>query len=156
AGSPFTFSGENSNVPFVSPDGKLLFVSNQFTNNFEGSVTVLNIAANGSLTQVPGSPFPNSGGLEPSGIATDAAGRFLFAANFNGSISVYNVAGGGSLTPAPGSPFATGRGFGLLSLAVFPGKSCSGPTLNTCMRDNTTGDVFAFDSISGAYRYTRC
>jgi hypothetical protein len=50
-----------------------------------------------------------------------------------------------------GSPFSTGAGgLGFESLAVFTG------TFDICMRDNTTGDVFTFNSKTGAYQYTRC
>jgi 6-phosphogluconolactonase len=160
-GSPFIFGGSNSNVPFLSPDGRFLFVSNQDgpgINNFSGpgTITVLNVAANGSLTQVAGSPFANSGGQNPSGIGTDAAGKFLFATNFNNTISAFAVASNGVLSPAPGSPFATAQPFGgLLSLTVFPGKTCLS-AFDTCLKDNITGDVFAFNSATGAYQYTRC
>jgi len=115
---------------------------------------VLNVAANGTLTQVPGSPFNNPGGDAPAGMGTDAAGKFLFAANFNDTITAYSIASNGVLTQIPGSPFATNAG-GLLSLTVYPGKSCV-PLFDTCLKDNNTGDVFAFNSSTGAYQYTRC
>jgi 6-phosphogluconolactonase (cycloisomerase 2 family) len=154
AGSPFVFSGSGSNVPFLSPNGKLLFVSNQLGGGGIGSFTVLNVAANGSLSEVPGSPFPNPGGFGPSIIETDSTGRFLFAGNDFHSVSVFSIGSGGTLTPAPGSPFGTGINSGLGSLAVFPGKAC--PTFDTCMRDDTTGNVFSFSSTTGAYQFTRC
>jgi hypothetical protein len=153
-GSPFSFGGTNSNVGLLSPGGKFLFVSNQFTSGNVGSVTVLNVASNGTLTQVPGSPFANPGGSLPSGMGTDAMGKFLFAANFNNSITAFSVANNGVLSVVPGSPFHTGGSGGLLSLTVYPGKSCS--AFDTCLRDNNTGDVFAFSSSTGAYQYTRC
>jgi 6-phosphogluconolactonase (cycloisomerase 2 family) len=153
-GSPFTFGGQNSNIPFLSPNGRFLFVSNQYTSGFAGSITVLNVAANGSLTQVPGSPFANPGGSFPSGMATDASGKFLFAANDNPAISVFSIATNGVLSPVPGSPFFTGGSGDLSSVAVYPGKSCS--AFDTCLRDNNTGDVFTFSSSTGAYQYTRC
>jgi 6-phosphogluconolactonase len=154
AGSPFTFGGLNSNVPLLSPNGKFLFVSNQFSNGLTGSMTVLNVAANGALTQVAGSPFANPGGFFPSGIGTDAAGKFLFAANDNNTITAFSIASNGILGPVPGSPFVTSPFGNLLSLTVYPGKSCI--SFDTCLKDNNTGDVFAFNSSTGAYQYTRC
>ncbi|HWX40130.1 MAG TPA: hypothetical protein VN345_03175, partial [Blastocatellia bacterium] len=75
---------------------------------------------------------------------------------FNNTISAFAVASNGVLSPAPGSPFATAQPFGgLLSLTVFPGKTCLS-TFDTCLKDNITGDVFAFNSVTGAYQYTRC
>jgi len=157
SGSPFTFGGLNSNVPFLSPNEKFLFVSNQFSNANEGSITVLNVAANGSLTEVAGSPFANPGGVFPCGLGTDTAGKFLFVGNRDNVVSVFSIANNGVLTPAPGSPFVTGQAGGLSFLAVYPGKSCgSHNSFNTCMKDNATGDILAFDSVSGAYQYTRC
>ena len=121
AGSPFTFGGVDSNVIVLSPDDLHAFVSNQFSN----TITALDVASGGSLTQVAGSPFANPGGLIVSGMATNQAGTFLYAANPNGVVTGFSIAGNGALTPVPGSPFPTGAGpGGLLSLAVFPSKSC--------------------------------
>ncbi len=120
AGSPFTFGGIDSNVIVLSPDDLHAFVSNQFSN----TITALDVASGGSLTQVAGSPFANPGGLVVSGMATNQAGTFLYAANAFGVVTGFSIAGNGALTPVPGSPFATGAGIGLLSLAVFPPKSC--------------------------------
>jgi 6-phosphogluconolactonase len=120
-GSPFIGPGSNSNVVVLSPDDSKLFVSNQDTN----SVTVFNVAASGALTLVPGSPFPAPGSSRPSGMATDQSGTFLYAADFNNRINGFSIAADGALSSIPGSPFIVfPDGFGLLSLAVFPPKSC--------------------------------
>jgi 6-phosphogluconolactonase (cycloisomerase 2 family) len=121
AGSPFTGPGNNSNVAVLSPDDSKLFVSNQGSN----TVTVFSVASSGALTLVPGSPFPAPGSIAPSGMATDQAGTFLYTADGNNEISGFSVAPSGALTSVSGSPFSNGfGGFGLLSLAVFPPKSC--------------------------------
>jgi 6-phosphogluconolactonase (cycloisomerase 2 family) len=57
AGSPFTAPGVNSNVAVLSPDDKILFVSNQFSD----TITVFSVATGGALTSVPGSPFAAPG-----------------------------------------------------------------------------------------------
>jgi 6-phosphogluconolactonase (cycloisomerase 2 family) len=120
AGSPFTGPGSNSNVVVLSPDDKNLFVSNQFNS----SVTAFKVASSGALTLVPGSPF--SATLTPSGMATDRAGKFLYVADFINEITGFSIAANGALTEVPGSPFSNGftPGTGLLSLAVFPPKTC--------------------------------
>lgn len=125
AGSPFTFGGLNSNVIVLSPDDLHAFVSNQGSLG-SSTITALDVASGGSLTQVAGSPFANPGGLFPSGMATNQAGTYLYAANFNNKVTGFSIAGNGALAPVPGSPFATGVAGqqGLLSLAVFPPKSC--------------------------------
>jgi 6-phosphogluconolactonase len=126
SGSPFSFGGTNSNVGVLSPDGKFLYVSNQFSNEDVGTITSLSVAPGGSLTQVSGSPFANTGGDQPSGMATNQAGTLLYVANLNNTVTGFSVAGG-LLTPLPGSPFATGvTNGGLEALTVFPPRSCTG------------------------------
>ncbi len=119
-GSPFIPGvGENSNVPLLSPDDSLLFVSNQFSH----SLTVFNVSREG-LTLVPGSPFPTPSGL-PSGMATDLEGKFLYNTSYSpNGVSGFSVSSGGVLTLVPGSPFLTGRNGGLFSLAAYPPKTC--------------------------------
>jgi 6-phosphogluconolactonase len=125
AGSPFTSGGFDSQVVVLSPDDLHAFVSNQTSN----TITALNVASGGSLTQVAGSPFLNpSRGSVPSGMATNHAGTFLYAANFNNVVTGFSVASSGALAPVPGSPFATDvPGVGLESLVVYPPKSCVVP-----------------------------
>jgi hypothetical protein len=84
------------------------------------------VAGNGSLTTVPGSPFPTPGALAPSGMATNQSGTLLYSADFNNLISGFSIAANGTLTAVPGSPFSNGfpGAFGLLSLTVFPAKNC--------------------------------
>jgi 6-phosphogluconolactonase (cycloisomerase 2 family) len=121
-GSPFIGPGGDSNVVLLSPDDSKLFVSNQ---NSE-SVTAFNVEASGALTLVPGSPFPAPGSSNPAGMATDQSGTFLYVANANNEINGFSIAANGALSSVPGSPFSNGfpRDGGLISLAVFPPKSC--------------------------------
>jgi len=119
ASAPFAGLGMNSNVAVLSPDDSRLFVTEQASN----TITVFSVAANGSLTIVPGSPFPVATG--PAGAATNRVGNLLYTASFNNLISGFSIAGNGALTSVPGSPFGNGIvGTGLLSLAVFPAKTC--------------------------------
>jgi hypothetical protein len=105
----------------LSPDDSKLFVSNQASS----TVTAFSVAASGALTLVPGSPFPAPGSNIPAGMATNQAGTFLYTADLNNQINGFSIAPSGALTSVPGSPFSDGPGtFGLLSLAVFPPKSC--------------------------------
>jgi 6-phosphogluconolactonase len=131
-GSPFTFSsrGVGGGVGLLSPDDRFLFLSGPsiglVPGVIEGGVTVLKVASNGRLTQIPGSPFANPGGYDPRGMATNRAGTLLYVANYNNKVTGFRVAQNGTLTPVPGSPFATlpGEGGGLSSLTVYPAKSC--------------------------------
>lgn len=121
-GSPFVAGvGDNSNVPLLSPDDRLLFVSNQNSP----SVVVFRVAPDGALTLVPGSPFAAGGGSSARGMATNPSGTFLFTANEVDLVGVLTVASDGTLTPAPGSPISTGQPYSYLtSLAAFPSKAC--------------------------------
>ena len=133
-GSPFEVtSGVNSNVvllgakPGTKPvkTSKLLYVSNQFSNGFAGSITVFSVSSKGSLSLVKGSPFPmNSGSFLPSGMDTSPDGSLLYVANPSNEVSVFSVSSKGVPTEVAGSPFSTGQPGGLLSLAAFPSRAC--------------------------------
>ena len=133
-GSPFeVVSGVNSNVVLLGAKpgskpvahSKLLFVSNQFSNGFAGSITVFSVSSKGSLSLVKGSPFPmNSGSFLPSGMDTSPDGSLLYVANPSNEVSVFSVSSKGVPTEVAGSPFSTGQPGGLLSLAAFPSRAC--------------------------------
>ena len=79
-GAPFP-TGGNGGLCFdigstrtIHPSGGRLYA----TNSASGNVSGFNIANDGSLTQVPGSPFPMSAGGNPIGVAASANGQFLF------------------------------------------------------------------------------
>jgi 6-phosphogluconolactonase (cycloisomerase 2 family) len=94
---------------------QFIYASNSYPSYSTGSVAGYAIdEATGSLTAVPGSPFP--GGSVPVGLAVDPKGRFAFTANqgsssnnYAGTVSAYTIdANTGVLIPVPGSPFAAG------------------------------------------------
>ena len=159
-GSPFIQNsgriGNSGQIVLLSPNERFLFVSNQFSD----TITVWNVASNGSLTLVAGSSFA-AGGIVPAGIAINRAGTLLYVANADdvgpSSISVFSIAANGTLTAAPGSPFRTGQGRGLRSLAAYPGKNCvSAPTFDLCLEDDSDGSVFQINSTTGEYQFNRC
>ena len=114
--------GINSNVVLLSPNERLLFVSNQQSQ----SVTVFSVASSGNLSPVAGSPFSAPGSIFPTGMAMDQGGNFLYVAD-GSSIYGYSVASDGALTSVSGSPFPTNQPGLLLSLTAFPGKTCNRP-----------------------------
>lgn len=75
---------------------------------------------------------------------------FLYVSNGgSNNVSAFNVAANGALTSSvPGSPFSNGfpGGFGLLSIAVFPPRSCCSAPVIT--------DVSATLSTDGGWRVT--
>ncbi|WP_067650898.1 lactonase family protein [Nocardia harenae] len=88
--------------PAVSPDGKLLYVSNEVT----GTLTGFGIAADGTLTPLPGSPFPTLPGNR--GITFSADSSRAYVAHALNSVSGYRLGADGGLTPLPGSPYSAG------------------------------------------------
>jgi 6-phosphogluconolactonase (cycloisomerase 2 family) len=103
-----------------------------YTNNnlFDGNtVTAFSVANDGTLTQIPGSPFA-TGGLGSAGgffavsrAATSVVGNILYISNDSSNdVSAFSINSlTGNLTPVPGSPFPTAglSNFGI-SLAATP------------------------------------
>lgn len=85
----------------------IVFVTNAGSNN----VSVFSVNGDGSLTPVPGSPFPT--GAAPASVAADYGLyplAFVFVANSKSNdISVFAIDDTtGELTPVAGSPFPDG------------------------------------------------
>ncbi|HXG94930.1 MAG TPA: right-handed parallel beta-helix repeat-containing protein [Blastocatellia bacterium] len=154
-GSPFTPGvGGDANVISLSRDDRKLFVTNQGSH----TVTVFNVALSGALTLVPGSPFHDAGfALQPGGVGTNSAETFLFTTNLHGPLSVFKLAANGMLTTIPGSPFPTDGASQVLSLAVYPSKTCP-PVVpfDICIQDDTNGNSLKIKSITGEYRFNSC
>jgi 6-phosphogluconolactonase (cycloisomerase 2 family) len=162
-GTPFIQTtgnlGNSAQVVLLSPDERFLFVSNQFSN----TVTVWSVAPNGSLALVPGSSFwcgGNNSFRIPAGMATNKTGTLLFVAtdHFGSSsraVSVFRIDVTGFLTLVPGSPFNVGQGEDLNSLAAYPAKTCV-PAFDTCLQDDSNGNVFQINLTTGAYLFSNC
>jgi 6-phosphogluconolactonase (cycloisomerase 2 family) len=91
----------------LSPSGNFLFVSvaggSAGTNN--GSVAAFSVNG-GALTLVG---LTSTDGVNPYGLAINAAGTYLYAANYgSNSISVFTISSSGSLAQVQGSPIAAG------------------------------------------------
>ena len=118
-GSPFRVaelgasSGTGPAGVAVTPDGKFLYVSNQF----DGTVTPFSVNASGVLTRGLVVPV----GTAPSGLAITPNGGFLYVAN-SSTVSGFAIcnqivtscndptAPDGVLTALTGSPFSSGLG----------------------------------------------
>ncbi len=104
--------------------GNAVFVA----NSQDGNISSFTVNSDGTLTAVSGT---QAAGVTPTGMATDAAGKFLFVANqgtfgnpASGTVSVFTISGT-TLAAAPGSPFPTVTpgvltGTGPVSVAVTP------------------------------------
>lgn len=129
--------------------GKYVFVANP--NDSTGSVAAFTInPTTGVLTQVTGSPYAVPGGdLNPTGLAVDPSGAFLYVANSGSAdVSTYAVATGGLLTPDVIAPTPTGTGTNQpFSLAIDPTGTLA-PYLYVGSNDNPNSTIETF-SIAG-------
>jgi 6-phosphogluconolactonase len=123
-GSPFRVaalsasSGPGPSAVAVTPDGKFLYVANQF----DGTVTGFSVDASGVLTRLtPGATA--TVGTAPSGMDITTDGGFLYISNSGSSnVSAFAICNqvvtscsvptspDGALTPVTGSPFSAGLG----------------------------------------------
>lgn len=112
----------------LTPQGTFVYTNNDIGG--PNSVSGLSVAADGSLTPIPGSPFATggtgvSGGFFASNRITSVVVKDVLYAGNSGSdnVTAFSIdPGTGVLTSVSGSPFATGgmaRGFGI-SLAPTP------------------------------------
>jgi len=123
-GSPFSVPTESFGTPrtlAATPDGKFLIVNSAVP----GTISILNIASDGSLAPVTAQPFHVGEIIRQIKVSPD--GKFLAAAVYSrSSIVMLNIAADGTLTPVPGSPFPTTHAFAFASAIDF---SCDGSTL---------------------------
>jgi 6-phosphogluconolactonase len=105
-GSPFPAQGAGpfgSEFRPTSPDQ--LFVSNAHNTAADsGTVSTFRDSANGSLSSIGSSPYPDQQ-MAPCWVEISHDGRFLFTVNtLSGSISSYSIAPGGALTLLGSTP----------------------------------------------------
>ncbi len=93
----------------VHPNGNFLYIAMAGATG-TGTQLVGQIinTTTGGLSPIPGSPF--TVGNEPTQVAIDPAGKFLFASNLaDNTVSVFTInTNSGALTPVASSPFMTG------------------------------------------------
>jgi 6-phosphogluconolactonase len=120
-GSPFAAQRIGPFGSTFSPThGDQLFVSNAHDGALAGSVSVYDVAADGALTAITGSPFADNQ-TAPCWVAISPDGRALFAINTaSGSISRYGVAGDGRLTLVGSTGFTSPTGLRPFDAAVSP------------------------------------
>jgi hypothetical protein len=120
---------------YLSPDGKLLFVSDvaSFASSFH-------VAEDGSLT--PESLFiPATGTFFLGHVVTDPTGKFLYGSGLFNNLAAYSIDKNGALALLAASPFST-PGFNAIgSFAAYPSKNCSASlTVEIKLRPQDQGD----------------
>ena len=120
-GSPFAAQRIGPFGSAFSPtNGDQLFVSNAHDGAGAGSVSVYDVAANGTLTAISGSPFADNQ-TAPCWVALAPDGHALFAINTaSGSISRYTVANDGTLGLVGSTPFNSPTGLRPFDASVSP------------------------------------
>jgi 6-phosphogluconolactonase (cycloisomerase 2 family) len=92
----------------VQPSGNFVFVTAYDTTATPhvGYIFAFSVGAGGVLTAVSGSPF--AAGAQPSAIASDASGNYLYVTDYaRNQVLGYSVSAG-VLTPLSGSPYPAG------------------------------------------------
>jgi 6-phosphogluconolactonase len=152
-GSPFKIADPMSEATVISPNGLDLYVTDRWE---PGAINGFSIAPDGSLSPLPGSPYPTDGNF-PVGLAFSPDGRHLYATNYNaavpytgavvgpGSVKAYDVQPNGSLASVPGpSVFATG---GLEPIGIV--SSPDGRSLYVTHNSSGNVAVFAIEPSGG-------
>jgi 6-phosphogluconolactonase len=108
SGSPFAAQGPGPfGSEFRPTDPAQLFVSNAHGGANNGTVSAFDVAADGTLTSIGSSPFPDFQ-TAPCWVEITHDGQFLFTVNTaSNSISRYAIAADGSLSLLGSTPFAT-------------------------------------------------
>ena len=125
----------------ISPQGDFLFVASPTQN------AIFAFAVNsddGSLAEVPGSPFPAGVNTAPTRLAIHPSGNFLYATDpANNTVLAFSIQNG-ALSPVAGSPFAAGTQ--PAGIATDPG----GAELFVANSGSNDISAYVIDANSGA------
>ena len=128
AGSPFAATEWGPQSVTVGGSGKFVYVANTgWIDAVEDSISAFAIdATTGSLSEIPGSPFPAQPAssepyyvIDPLSITSDPSGRFAYTANYN-SRSVFAYAINGTTGALTGISDAGAEGYLPRSVTVDP------------------------------------
>ncbi len=125
---------------FRPTNASQLYVSNAHDGTNAGSVSAFAVGANGALTTIGASPFPNNQ-TAPCWVEISQDGQFLFAVNTaSRSISSYSIATGGSLTLLQNTP---------IKAAGTPEDARLSPDGRTLWVVDPTADTVSGFSVNG-------
>jgi len=137
-GSPFP-TGTNPYGLAMTPNGSFLYTA----NNGDNSISEFSVAANGSLTQISGSPVGETYSA-PLALLVDNSGKYLYVANEGSSnLGAYTIGSDGTLTILTNSPFTTGA-----QPAVITADQ-NGKYLFVGNQSGAAIEVFSLDTSSG-------
>lgn len=123
-GSPFVDPTNSTSAVLLSPSEELLFATDK-----NDSITVFNVASDGSLTPAGTPVAVNTLANFLTTSATDATGQFLYGAGYPNFVVGFSVDGAGTLMPLPSMPIQTGVFGALQSLVTYPNRVCKPPVI---------------------------
>ena len=144
-GSPFPAESAGPFGSEFSPTNPArLYVSNAHAGAVNGSVSAFNVATNGALSSIGGSPYADQQ-TAPCWVEITHDGRWLFTVNTaSTTISSYTILSDGSLQLLGSTPFSSGTGIRPFDARLDP----SGATLYVV--DSTLDAVTAFAVNGGS------
>jgi 6-phosphogluconolactonase (cycloisomerase 2 family) len=135
----------------ISPDGNTLFVANKGSND----IARFMINSDGTVTGVtpnqPATTNPMVMAVDPTSLAVDSGGKFLFVANQGSdNISIFSISGT-TLTEVAGSPFSTDPHPAGIAVApsnnfLYVSNNIKG-TVSAYTFDSTTGGALTLTAI---------
>lgn len=140
-GSPFLTGADPFGLA-IDSGGKFLYTANKTDGT--GTISEFSINANGSLTQLAGSPIGQSF-TSPVSLLIDHSGKYLYVANQGSSnLTGFSIGSSGGLTLLTGSPFGTA------SNPSFIGTDASGKYLFVGNQGSTSSvESFSLDTSTG-------
>ena len=117
AGSPFSATGSDSNVVFLTPDNNILLQSNQGSSDLNS----FTVNADGTISSI--GSFNIAAGHVPAGLSSDNSGLFLYAADDAFGLAVFNIIPGTAPTLVADNPITSAGQ--VQGVAAFPPRSCA-------------------------------
>ncbi len=117
AGSPFSATGSDSNVVFLTPDNTILYQSNQGSKDFN----TFTVNTDGTLTSIGLASI--AAGHTPAGLASDNSGLFLYGADDAFGLAVFNILPG--VVPTLVGDTALAGAGQIQGVAAYPPRSCA-------------------------------
>jgi 6-phosphogluconolactonase len=106
AGSPFSIGLTPLNMQ-VTPTGKFLYVSVAGGQAQTTNGSIVGFSVNAGTLQTLSPEFTNADGINPTGLAIDPSGSYLYVANtLSSSVSIFAISASGALQEVAGSPLA--------------------------------------------------
>ncbi len=116
-GSPFSATGNDSNVVFLTPDNTILYQSNQGSKDFN----TFTVNPDGTLTSIGLASI--AAGHTPAGLASDNSGLFLYGADDAFGLAVFNILPG--VVPTLVGDTAIAGAGQIQGIAAYPPRSCA-------------------------------